>query len=87
MDHQHFVQGYQGERLALPEKFKGIVRWATDWYVNYLRALTDDHVNGIPIEWRLTEDEEFRILSLMEREKIELPHILEIRKELLLSET
>ena len=44
-------------------------------------------LNGIPIEWRLTEEEEYRILSVMEREEIELPKILKIRMELLLAES
>ena len=56
---------------------------STHWYASYLRAMGEDLFNAIAYEWRLTEEEESRILIAFTREEIELPKILCVRDELL----
>jgi len=101
VDHIHLIEGYQKSTFTLEaakdenkqclvgaHRQRGINEFllsATLWYEQYLRAATEDRVNGIPIEWRTSEAEEFRILSVMQRREIELSRMLKVRLELILS--
>jgi len=65
---------------------KSILTHSVSCYLSYQRAKADDRINRIPVEWRLTENEEQRILLAYQHHNVEIKNkVLQARMALLLS--
>lgn len=80
VDHFHLMDAPTAQRAC------DFLKCHIHCYVDYLRFTEEDHYNAISCEWRLSEEEESRILTACIREGIELTKILQIREEMLHTE-